>query len=76
MEQILRLGIKPKSKRVLLAKGAVAPRAAYGLVSARLIEVDTAGITAANPANFHYLHRPKPLFPLERDAVYSPAMAP
>lgn len=76
LEQILSLVSKPKSKRVLIAKGAVAPRAAYGLVSARVIEVDTAGITAANAANVHYLHRPNPLFPLERDAVYSPAMAP
>jgi microcystin degradation protein MlrC len=73
LEQILSLGIKPEQKRVLIAKGAVAPRAAYEPVSARLIEVDTAGITAANPASFHYQHRRKPMFPFERDAVYSPA---
>lgn len=76
LEQILSLGIKPESKRVLIAKGAVAPRAAYEPVSARLIEVDTAGITAANPANFEYRYRRKPMFPWERNAESSPAAEP
>ena len=76
LEQILSLGIKPELKRVLIAKGAVAPRAAYEPVSAQIIEVDTAGITAANPANFDYLYRRKPMFPFERDAVYTPVAKP
>ena len=73
LEQILSLGIKPELKRVLIVKGAVAPRAAYEPVSARLIEVDTPGITAVNPANFNYQYRRKPMFPFERGAEYSPA---
>lgn len=72
LEQVRSLGIKPESKRVLVAKGAVAPRAAYEEVSAQVITVDTPGITAANPANFVYRHRRKPMFPFERDAVGSP----
>lgn len=76
LEQILSLGIKPELKRVMIAKGAVAPRAAYEPVSAQMIEVDTPGITAANPANFDYLYRRKPMFPFERDAVYSSSMEP
>ena len=49
---------------MLVAKGAVAPRAAYEEVSARVIEVDTPGITAVNPNSFTYHYRPKPMSPL------------
>jgi microcystin degradation protein MlrC len=70
LEQVRSLGIKPELKRVLVAKGAVAPRAAYEQVSAQIIEVDTPGITAANSANFSYHYRPKPMFPFERDVEY------
>ncbi len=72
LEQVRSLGIKPELKRVLVAKGAVAPRAAYEPVSARVIEVDTPGITAVNPASFVYHHRRKPMYPFERDTEYKP----
>lgn len=72
LEQILSLGIEPEWKRILIAKGAIAPRAAYEPVSVRLIEVDSPGITSANPAHFTYHRRRKPMFPFERDAEYDP----
>jgi microcystin degradation protein MlrC len=70
LEQILSLGIKPRRQRVLIAKGTIAPRAAYEPVSARVQEVDTPGITAANPAHFTYRHRRRPMFPFEPEARY------
>lgn len=70
LEQILSLGIKPERKKLLIVKGVIAPRAAYAPVAARMIAVDTPGATAADPSRFAYLHRRKPLFPLEADAVY------
>ena len=72
LEQVRSLGIRPELKRVLVAKGAVAPRAAYEPVSAQVIEVDTPGITAANSEHFTYHHRRKPMFPFEREAEYKP----
>jgi microcystin degradation protein MlrC len=72
LEQVRSLGIKPELKRVLVAKGAVAPRAAYEPVSAHIIEVDTPGITAANSEHFTYQYRPKPMFPFEREVAYVP----
>ncbi len=39
-------GIVPEQQRILVAKGAVAPRAAYEPVCKRIIEVDTAGATS------------------------------
>ena len=42
----------------------VRPRAAYEPVAARLIEVDTPGLTAVNPARFTYKRVRRPLFGL------------
>ena len=55
IHQITCVGIQPHQQRILVAKGAVAPRAAYEPVCAQIIEVDTAGATAINrpPAEFH-----------------------
>lgn len=54
IHQITCMGIVPQQQRILVAKGAVAPRAAYEPVSAQIIEVDTAGATMINrpPAEF------------------------
>ena len=70
LEQVLSLGIKPKSYRILVAKGAIAPVAAYEPVSSRMVYVDTPGITSANPAHFEYRHRPRPLYPFEPETVW------
>lgn len=70
LEQVLSLGIKPKSYRILVAKGAIAPVAAYEPVSSRIVYVDTPGITSANPAHFDYRHRPRPLYPFEPETVW------
>jgi microcystin degradation protein MlrC len=66
LQQILNLGIQPESRKIMVAKGAVAPRAAYDPVSAETIPVDTPGVTAASPQNFTYQNRPKPLYPLDQ----------
>jgi microcystin degradation protein MlrC len=54
IHQITCLGIQPHQQRLLVAKGAVAPRAAYEPISARLIEVDSGGATAISrgPENY------------------------
>ena len=70
LEQILSLGIHPERKRILIVKGVVAPRAAYAPVAARIVLVDSAGVTSDNPRYFDYEHRRVPLFPLEDDAQY------
>ncbi|RIK41090.1 MAG: MlrC domain protein [Chloroflexi bacterium] len=54
IHQVTCVGIAPQQQRILVAKGAVAPRAAYEPVSAQIIEVDTAGATTISrlPAEF------------------------
>ncbi len=48
-EQLLSVGIEAAETRILTAKGAIAWRAAYGDVAARVIEVDTPGICPIDP---------------------------
>lgn len=54
LNQLRSVGILPEQQHILVAKGAVAPRAAYEPVSASIIEVDTAGATSISrpPAEY------------------------
>lgn len=55
IHQITCVGIQPQQQHILVAKGAVAPRAAYEPVCAEIIEVDTPGATSISipPSMYH-----------------------
>jgi microcystin degradation protein MlrC len=63
--QLTCLGIKPEEKRILVVKAAVAYKAAYGPIAGTIIEVDTPGLTAVNPARFVYRNIRRTMFPLD-----------
>jgi microcystin degradation protein MlrC len=65
LHQLIAFGVYPERQKILVVKAAIAFRAAYEPVAARIIEVDTGGVTAVNPARFKYLHARRPLFGLE-----------
>jgi microcystin degradation protein MlrC len=65
LHQLISCGIYPDRQKILTVKGAIAPRAAYEPIAARIIEVDTPGLTAVNPARFTYRLARRPLFGLE-----------
>jgi microcystin degradation protein MlrC len=71
--QLTCLGIRPELQRILVVKAAIAYKAAYLPVAGTIIEVDTAGDTAVNPARFEYRHIRRPIYPLDRDLSWSPA---
>jgi microcystin degradation protein MlrC len=48
IHQITSVGIVPQQQRILVAKGTVAPRAAYEPVSAEIVMVDSGGACAVN----------------------------
>ncbi len=54
IHQLTSNGIYPERQRILVAKGTVAPRAAYEPVAAKIVEVDSGGVTAVNPARFTF----------------------
>ncbi|MCW5978145.1 MAG: M81 family metallopeptidase [Bryobacteraceae bacterium] len=65
LHQLISCGIYPTRQRILTVKGAIAPRAAYEPIAAKLIGVDTPGLTAVNPKRFTYTRVRRPLFGLE-----------
>jgi len=65
LNQLLSLGVQPQLKRIIVVKAAVAFRAAYQPIAGRIIEVDTPGLTAVNPARFNYRHVRRPLWGLD-----------
>ena len=60
LEQLLSLGIHPEQKSIVIAKGVVAPRAAYEPIAGEIILVDTPGVTANDPRHFAYANRRHP----------------
>jgi microcystin degradation protein MlrC len=63
--QLTCLGIAPERQRILVVKAAIAYKAAYAPVAGTIIEVDTPGLTAVNPARFAYQHVRRPMYPLD-----------
>jgi microcystin degradation protein MlrC len=63
--QLTSLGIDPAGQAILVVKAAVAYKAAYGPIVGRVIEVDTPGLTAVDPARFTFRHIRRPMFPLD-----------
>lgn len=54
LHQIISCGIYPQRQRILVAKGTIAPLAAYEPVSAKIIWVDSPGATAVNPKRYTF----------------------
>jgi microcystin degradation protein MlrC len=50
------LGVRPERQRILVVKAAIAYKAAYLPVAGTVIEADTPGLTAINPARLPYRH--------------------
>lgn len=65
LNQLRTCGLDPASFHMLVAKGVVAPVAAYAEVCRRFIRVNTPGVTTADMLSLKYHHRRRPLFPFE-----------
>ena len=58
LQQLLSVGLQPVRQHALVVKAAIAYRAAYEPIAGAIIEVDTPGLTAVNPARFRYRRAP------------------
>jgi microcystin degradation protein MlrC len=65
IHQVVSLGIYPERQKILVAKGTIAPRAAYEPVAAKIITVDSPGSTAVNPVRFKFQQVPQTLWGLK-----------
>ena len=70
LNQLTCCGLDPSSFQILVAKGVVAPVAAYEEVCTRFIRVNTPGVTTADMLSLDYQHRRRPLFPFEDGATW------
>ncbi|HEY1062564.1 MAG TPA: M81 family metallopeptidase [Daejeonella sp.] len=65
LKQLTNFGITPSDFDVIIAKGVIAPVAAYSPVCPTIYQVNTPGVTQCDMTSFEYIHRRKPLFPFE-----------
>jgi microcystin degradation protein MlrC len=70
--QLTSLGLHPEKACILVVKAAVAYKEAYGPIARRIIEVDTPGLTAANPCRFQYQNVRRPILPLDIELASKP----
>lgn len=59
-------GVYVERQKILVAKGAIAPRAAYEPFASKLISVDSPGATAINPDWFKYYNIREGLFGIQK----------
>jgi microcystin degradation protein MlrC len=65
LAQLTACKLDPNDFRVFVAKGVIAPQAAYREVCDRFIHVNTPGVTCADMTQLHFKHRRRPMFPFE-----------
>jgi microcystin degradation protein MlrC len=65
LAQLTSFGVEPRRFRAIVAKGVIAPMAAYEAVVDRFIHVNTPGTTCADMKQLDYKHRRRPMFPFE-----------
>jgi microcystin degradation protein MlrC len=73
LRQLTSLALDPTSARVIVVKAAVAYKAAYAPLARTIIEVDTPGLTAVNPARFTYRRIRRPILPLDPEPLVAAA---
>lgn len=65
LAQVTTFGIDPGKFHAVVAKGVIAPMAAYQEVADRFIHVNTPGVTCADMRQLDFQHRRRPMFPFE-----------
>lgn len=69
--QLTTFGVDPAGFDLIVAKGVIAPMAAYAPVAAGgFIHVDTPGVTRADMTKLEYHRRRVPMFPFEEEAEW------
>ena len=72
LDQFRSSGVDPVQERIMVVKGVHSPRPAYEPIGKELIWLSTAGASTADLSTFTYQNIRKPLYPLQKDATYTP----
>jgi len=65
LKQLTDFGLDPLEFSIIVAKGVIAPLAAYCPIARSILFVDTPGVTRADMTQLSYKRRRQPLFPFE-----------
>lgn len=72
LSQLTTHGVAPEEFDLIVAKGVIAPMAAYAPIAmGGFIHVDTPGVTRADMTKLTYDHRRRPMFPFEKETEWS-----
>jgi len=74
-DHLAAVDVWPRSARAIVAKGAIAWKAAFGGYAARAVYARTPGYCPAAVDQLSYRSRPEPLYPLERDPRWEADLA-
>ena len=66
LAQFTSCDLDPQDFRVFVAKGVIAPQAAYRDICDRFIHVNTPGATCADMTQLDFKNRRRPMFPFEK----------
>jgi microcystin degradation protein MlrC len=66
------VGIEPTTARAIVVKSSVHFRAAFAPIAAKIIDVDTPGISSPHLERFAFQRVHRPIWPLDADATYAP----
>lgn len=66
------VGIEPTTARAIVVKSSVHFRAAFEPIAAKIIDVDTPGISSPHLERFAFQRVHRPIWPLDADATYPP----
>jgi len=68
LSQLTTFGVDPADFKMIIAKGVIAPMAAYEPVATGgFLHVDSPGVTRADMTKLEYRNRRRPMFPFERE---------
>lgn len=67
LEQLRSIGIEPKNEKIIVLKSAVAFRAAYEPIAAKIIEVNSPGLSSVDLTKFKFKNIRNSLYPLDKD---------
>src|SRR3712207_2725190 len=59
-------------QQILAVKASVHFRAAFTPIAARIVEVDTPGLTSPHLERFEFRRIPRPMYPLDREMAWAP----
>ena len=71
--QLTHIGIDPKKKKIITARGVILPRPAYDPIAAKTILVNTKGSTTADLKNLNFGNISRNLYPMQ-DSKFKPGL--